>query len=168
MLFRSFDRICKNLGPPEDLHSQLNGPKTLTSSTRSLAEDSELHLEIARLWQTDDLSRAERAYLEASRLNEASGKAEPRLLNNLGTIHQLAGRLDQARSTYENALTTAASLDSGAGEQMTTSILYNLARVYEEQGEEGMAKEAYDKLLARHPEYVDGMSFHETSFHYGY
>ena len=56
-----FDRICKNLGLPEDLHSQLNGPKTLTSSTRSLAEDSELHLEIARLWQTDDLSRAERA-----------------------------------------------------------------------------------------------------------
>ena len=163
-----FDRICKNLGLPEDLHSQLNGPKTLTSSTRSLAEDSELHLEIARLWQTDDLSRAERAYLEASRLNEASGKAEPRLLNNLGTIHQLAGRLDQARSTYENALTTAASLDSGAGEQMTTSILYNLARVYEEQGEEGMAKEAYDKLLARHPEYVDGMSLHETPFHYDY
>lgn len=154
-----FDRICKTLGLPEDLHPQLNGPKALTSSTRTLAEDSELHLEIARLWQTDDLARAERAYLEASRLNDDAGKAEPRLLNNLGTIHHLAGRLDQARSTYENALTTAASLNSGAGEHMTTSILYNLARVYEEQSEEGMAKEAYDKLLARHPEYVDGKRY---------
>jgi RNA polymerase-associated protein CTR9 len=39
---------------------------------------------------------------------------------------------------------------------MSTSMLYNLARVYEDGGDVAMAKEAYDKLLARHPEYVDG------------
>jgi RNA polymerase-associated protein CTR9 len=35
-------------------------------------------------------------------------------------------------------------------------MLYNLARVYEDAGDGVMAKEAYDKLLSRHPEYVDG------------
>jgi RNA polymerase-associated protein CTR9 len=40
---------------------------------------------------------------------------------------------------------------------MSTTILYNLARIYEDQGEISMAKEAFDKLLSQHPEYVDGM-----------
>ncbi|CAL1706150.1 unnamed protein product [Somion occarium] len=150
-----FDRVCKTLGLPEDTHPQLNGAKLLTAPTRTIAEDSELHLEIARLWQVENLDKAERAYQEALRLNEAAGRAEPRLSNNLGAIHQLAGRLDQARVMYESALTTAAALESNAGEGMSTSILYNLARVYEEQGAESMAKEAYEKLLTRHPEYVD-------------
>ncbi|KAG1763429.1 hypothetical protein EV702DRAFT_1157860 [Suillus placidus] len=33
---------------------------------------------------------------------------------------------------------------------MSTSMLYNLARVYKDGGDVAMAKEAYDKLLARH------------------
>ena len=57
---------------------------------------------------------------------------------------------------YETALTEASAIEGSAGEGMATTILYNLARVYEDQGETNLAKEAYDKLLARHPEYTDG------------
>ncbi|KAG8841217.1 hypothetical protein FRB91_005238 [Serendipita sp. 411] len=38
---------------------------------------------------------------------------------------------------------------------VSTTVLYNLARIYEDQGDMSMAKEAYDKLLQRHPEYID-------------
>lgn len=70
---------------------------------------------------------------------------------------------------YERALTGVSALSGSAagvkgadGEAMSTSILYNLARMYEDVGEHTMAGEAYDKLLERHPEYVDGR-FHLLS-----
>ena len=116
-----------------------------------------MHTEIARLWQSEELERTERALSDAVRLSQANGQVDPRILNNLGALHHLQGRLDQARNMYETALTNASGSESDAGESMSTSILYNLARVYEDQGEDTMARTAYEKLLTRHPEYVDGM-----------
>jgi RNA polymerase-associated protein CTR9 len=98
-----------------------------------------------------------RALREALRISEAGGQVDPRLLNNLGALYHLEGNLGEARGMYESALTSAAGLGPEVGEGMSTSMLYNLARVYEDTGDEVMAKEAYDKLLSRHPEYVDGM-----------
>ncbi|KAG1889868.1 hypothetical protein F4604DRAFT_1707232 [Suillus subluteus] len=71
---------------------------------------------------------------------------DPRLLNNMGALQHMEGNLAESRALYEDSLTKAASLGPDVGEGMSTSMLYNLARVYED---------AYDKLLARHPEYVD-------------
>ncbi|KAL7281504.1 hypothetical protein ACG7TL_004819 [Trametes sanguinea] len=151
-----FDRVCKAIGTPGDGPAQANGhSQALTSSARKLGEDSEMFIEIAKLYQDESLEKLERAYKQAVRINENSGKTEPRLVNNLGALRHMEGHLDEARSLYETSLTHAAGLDSSAAEAMSTSILYNLARVYEDQGEEPKAREAYDKLLARHPEYVD-------------
>ncbi len=47
-------------------------------------------------------------------------------------------------------------LGPDTGEGMSTSILYNLCPSLRDQGEDGLAKDAYEKLLSRHPEYVDG------------
>ena len=83
---------------------------------------------------------------------------EPRLLNNLTVLKHLEGDVGGARGLYETALTTATGLGAEEGEGVATTILYNLAITYEDQHETGIAKEAYDKLLYRHPEYVDGIS----------
>lgn len=130
---------------------------TPTQVSRALRDDLEMHVEMARLWQGENIERAFRSLAEALRVSEGQGKVDPRLLNNLGVMHQLEGRLPEARSCYEKSLTSVSSLGSDFGE-MSTSILYNLARVYEEQEEDTLAKDAYEKLLSRHPEYVDGMS----------
>ncbi|KAI0948961.1 hypothetical protein AcW1_008691 [Taiwanofungus camphoratus] len=151
-----FDQVSKTLGLPEDTHSQLNGhSQSLSRAARKIAEDMEMHAEIAKLWQGESLERMERAMQEAFRISEANGRPDPRLINNLGVLQHLESKSDVARSMYENALTHAAGLGPEVAESMSTSILYNLARVYEEQGQDVMAKEAYDKLLDRHPEYVD-------------
>ncbi|CDO69163.1 hypothetical protein BN946_scf185042.g65 [Trametes cinnabarina] len=151
-----FDKVCKAIATPGDGSTPVNGhSQALTSSARKLGEDAEMFIEIAKLYQDESLETMERAYKQALRNNEVSGKTEPRLVNNLGALRHLEGHFDEARSLYETSLTHAAGLDSSAAEAMSTSILYNLARVYEDQGEEAKAKEAYDKLLARHPEYVD-------------
>ncbi|TCD66299.1 hypothetical protein EIP91_001545 [Steccherinum ochraceum] len=152
-----YDRVSRALRLPEDPHSQLNGHqhKALTSSGRNIAEDLEVHIEMARLWQGENSDKVERALTEALRISEAGGKPDPRLVNNLGALKHLDGKLDQARAMYETAITHASMMEGGKGEGMSTSILYNLARVYEDEGNETMAREAYDKLLTRHPEYVD-------------
>ena len=153
-----YDRVCKMLSLPEQAHQPLNGQTaTLTRSHRRVAEDVELHAEIAKLFYQEDLGRVERAYQEAVRLCEAAGRTDPRLINNLSALRHLTGHLDEARSMYERALTDASGQGTRESDSMATSILYNLARVYEDQGEDTMAKDAYEKLLSRHPEYVDGV-----------
>ncbi|KAI5981572.1 hypothetical protein EDD15DRAFT_2109696, partial [Pisolithus albus] len=94
------------------------------------------------------------ALREALWISEASGQIDPRLLNNLGALQHMDCHLDTAQSMCEAALTKAASISGSSGEAMSTSILYNLARLYEDKEDLVMAKEAYDKLLTRHPEYA--------------
>ncbi|RPD78632.1 RNA polymerase II-associated protein [Lentinus tigrinus ALCF2SS1-7] len=151
-----FDRVTKALGAVGDPLAQTNGhTQGLSSSARKLGEDTEMYIEIAKLYQDENHERMERAYKQALHNSEASGSPDPRLVNNLAALEHLHEHLDEARNLYEQALTHAATLDQSMAEAMSTSILYNLARVYEDQGETAKAKEAYDKLLARHPEYID-------------
>jgi RNA polymerase-associated protein CTR9 len=154
-----FDRVMKGL-ETEDTRTNGNGNghanNGLSMAARRINDDVDMHAEIARLWQGESLDRMGRALKEGLRISEASGRVGPRLLNNLGALYHLEGNLSEARVMYEGALTSAAGLGPEIGEGMSTSILYNLARVYEDGGDEVIAQEAYEKLLARHPEYVDG------------
>ncbi|KIP06107.1 hypothetical protein PHLGIDRAFT_107356 [Phlebiopsis gigantea 11061_1 CR5-6] len=151
-----FDRVIKTLYLPEQTHQPLNGQGTLlTRSQRRIAEDVELHAEIAKLFYQEDIGKVERAFQEAVRLSDLTGRTDPRLLNNLGALRYLSGHSEEARVLYERALTDASSQGTRESDSMATSLLYNLARVYEDQGEGAKAKEAYEKLLSRHPEYVD-------------
>ncbi|KAF7357881.1 Tetratricopeptide repeat protein 1 [Mycena venus] len=146
-----FDRVTKVL-EAEDARVNGHGPSRVS---RSIGNDIDMHAEIARLWQGENLDRVGKSLTEALRISEASGQTDPRLLNNLGALLQLDGKLADAREKYESALQVTAGLNSEGAEAMSTSILYNLARVYEEEGLDDMAKDAYEKLLLRHPEYVD-------------
>lgn len=155
-----YDRVARALNLPEQAHAPVNSHTTtlsLTRSQRKLAEDIHMHVEIAKLWYEDDTPRVERALNEAFQLSEADGTVDPRLINNIGALAHLSKRYDVARTMYERALTDATTQSTPNNEKASTSILYNLARVYEDQGEDSLAKDAYDKLLSRHPEYVDGM-----------
>ncbi|KAL0956914.1 hypothetical protein HGRIS_003018 [Hohenbuehelia grisea] len=127
-----------------------------TRGYRAVMEDLEVHIEIAKLWQGESLERVDKSLKEALRIGQATGKLDPRLLNNIGALRHMEGDLTEARRLYEASLTSASTLGANVADGASTSILYNLSRVYEEQGEDAMAKDAYEKLLSRHPEYVDG------------
>lgn len=152
----AFDRVSKTI-ELEDVRN--GGNQALSRAARSVVEDLDMHIEIARLWQGENLERMGRALNDALRISKARGQVDPRLLNNLGALQHLDGNLAEARTVYESALTSASSLPAEAGANMSISILYNLARVYEDAGDDTRATDAYEKLLSRHPEYVDGMSF---------
>ena len=156
-----FEKVTKELHLPEDsarASTSTNGagPSLPNKSARNLAEDVEMHMEIAKLWQDDGVDIVKYAVQEALRINEAAHRADPKLMNNLGVLDHLDGNLQQARAAYEQALTSNAAAALPDSDAVSTTILYNLARVYEGQGELDRAQEAYEKLLAHHPEYVDG------------
>ncbi|PPQ73427.1 hypothetical protein CVT24_008133 [Panaeolus cyanescens] len=144
-----FDRVISGIEAEE---TRSKGSSSTPRTSRGISEDVEMHIEIARLWQGESLQKMGKAMKEALRVAK---QKDARLVNNIGVLHQLEGRLAEAQAMYEDALVTATSLAPEAAEGLSTTVLYNLARVYEERGEETAAKEAYDKLLARHPEYVD-------------
>ncbi|KAI0032889.1 hypothetical protein K488DRAFT_70271 [Vararia minispora EC-137] len=118
--------------------------------SRALRDDAEMYVEIARLWRGESLEKTARMLRLAAR-----ERTEPRLANDLAVLAHLEGRASDARTMYESALTAASGLGGEEGEGAATTILYNLARAYEDVGEEERAREAYEKLLGRHPEYVD-------------
>lgn len=148
-----FDRVSKTL----ELEDAGANGSLIIKTSRGIAEDIEMHAEIARLWQDENLERMGKALKEALRISQTLEDIDPRLVNNIGVLHHLEGHLVEAQSMYENALTNAASMSSDAAEGLSTTVLYNLARVYEDEGEEKLATDAYEKLLSRHPEYIDGM-----------
>lgn len=146
-----FDRVAKAL-ELEDARA-----RGQSKVSRGIADDIEMHVEIASLWQGENLERMGKALKDALKISQASSNVDSRLINNSGVLHYFEGNLNEARSMYESALTSATALTSDIAEGLSTTALYNLARVYEEEGEENLAKDAYDKLLSRHPEYIDGM-----------
>lgn len=151
-----FDRVYRAIEQSEDAAAQNgNASRSEPPLSRAVVDDVEMHIEFARLLQSENLERTGKIFAEAVRVGEEAGRVDPRLLNNLGVVSHLESRFGEARIMYENALVGASALGTEA-EAMSTSVLYNLARVYEDLNEEGKAMEAYEKLLERHPEYVDG------------
>jgi RNA polymerase-associated protein CTR9 len=148
----TFEHITKVI----EANEQQANDGRVSRSIRTLGEDMEMHLEIARLWQHDSTDKMARGLKEALRISQSLGISDCRIINNLAALKHTEGEWDLARSMYEDALQTASASEVSGQEDVPTTILYNLARVYEAQDEIDMAGDAYDKLLQRHPEYVDG------------
>jgi RNA polymerase-associated protein CTR9 len=147
-----YDKVLKGIDLPE--FTSLNPSYTVT---RLFGTDVDMFVEMSKLWQGDNLDRTSKLLKEALRNSEVTdGKVDPRILNNLGVLAHLEGKFANAREFYERALTSVASASGKDTEYVSTSMLFNLARVYEDQGEDNLAKDAYEKLLSRHPEYADG------------
>jgi len=151
-----FDRVYRTIEQHEDGATRNgNASRSEPPPTRVVTDDVEMHIEFSRLLQSENLDRTGKIFREAVRISEEAGRVDPRLLNNLGVVSHLESRFEEARIMYENALVGASALGAEA-EAMSTSVLYNLARVYEDLNDDAKAMEAYEKLLDRHPEYVDG------------
>lgn len=156
-----YERVMKVLdGSPQGaLSDQVKTANRALRSIKSLREDVEMHVEISSLWQRENAERASSALLEAIRINSTktpSVVSTSKLRNNLAVLKHLSAAFSEARACYEEALPATLSEGTAEAETSSVTILYNLARVYEDLAEYNMARDAYVKLLSRHPEYIDG------------
>jgi RNA polymerase-associated protein CTR9 len=95
---------------------------------------------------------------EEARLEKSKAHLPPGLLNNIACFQFLAEKYHEAAANFQLGLNACMNADAEgnvASDQLVTTISYNLARSYEGSGLLDEAKEVYEGLIARHPEYVD-------------
>ncbi|KAH9442111.1 hypothetical protein MJO28_014950 [Puccinia striiformis f. sp. tritici] len=129
---------------------------------REVASDPDLYIEIARLSCDTDINRALKAYRQSLTVREDLGKSIPAmLLNNIGVLEWKNGNLTEAQERIESALAATASAVVGdetereINERTAVCMLFNLGVICEQANDKEKAKDIYERILARHPEYVD-------------
>lgn len=83
----------------------------------------------------------------------------PQLLSNIGCFEYQVEKYEDAKVTFQAALNACVKLSDKDKQldtdPLVTSISYNLARAYEASGSLEEAKQVYEGLLTRHPDYTD-------------
>ena len=96
---------------------------------------------------------------EATRQSMKREMLSPQLLNNIACFHFQSDKLSLAREYFQAALNASVSIrerdETVDTDALVSTISYNLARTYEAQNIDQQAKEIYDGLLERHPDYTD-------------
>lgn len=158
----------------EDVQKAWRDPK------KKVVRDQSVLLNLARLYEADHPEKSLKCLEEVEQMeieeipqedypedleDEAEIQAAlrellpPQLLNNMGCFHFQAERFVRARELFQaalNACVKAASRDETIDtDALVTSISYNLGRCYESENMLDEAKDVYENLLKRHPDYVD-------------
>jgi RNA polymerase-associated protein CTR9 len=157
----------------EDVQKAWKDPK------RKLTADPSVLLNLARLYETEYpekslkcLEEVEQIELdgipeedypdiedEADLKNALRELLPPQLLNNMACFHYQAERYLRARELFQAALqgcVKAADRDESIDtDALVTSISYNLGRTYEAEGMLNEAKDVFEGLQKRHPNYID-------------
>ncbi|KAH7386905.1 hypothetical protein DE146DRAFT_768654 [Phaeosphaeria sp. MPI-PUGE-AT-0046c] len=140
----------------EDVQKAWRDPK------KKAVRDQSVLLNLARLWKlrrshkrtTPKTSKGRRRFKRP-----CENCYPPQLLNNMGCFHFQAERFARARELFQaalNACVKAATRDETIDtDALVTSISYNLGRCYESENMLDEAKDVYENLLKRHPDYVD-------------
>lgn len=148
-------RIKKPGAAPQD-------PGIMPPRIREVASDPDLYIDIARLSTDTDIGRALKGYCQSLTVRKDLDKSIPAMLfNNIGVLEWKNGNLREAQEQIESALAATASAVVGdesereTNERAAVCMLYNLGVVCEDTGEKEKAKDIYERILLRHPEYVD-------------
>jgi RNA polymerase-associated protein CTR9 len=147
-----------------ETYRRAKGKKEDMAALRGVANDPLVFVQLAKLWQTENLEKAVAAYQTAieihSRLHAGQDQNDDlaglKMSNNLATLYMLQGNVDGAMQMYEQVVATLGEPTGKAQENFRTTLLYNLGRSYENSNDVVRASEAYETLLASHPEYVNG------------
>jgi RNA polymerase-associated protein CTR9 len=110
------------------------------------------------------------SYIAAEKVMKNASESIPmELYVNLGALQHRVGKLEEAIYCFETALTLIDQQAHGTADnkgnvskdhyptptQANVTILYNLGRVFEEQGQRQKAIKLYDSILTRFPKYID-------------
>lgn len=153
-----------------ETYRRAKGTKEDMAALRGVANDPLVFVQLAKLWQTESLDKAVAAYQTAieihSRLRASKDQTDSdehdltglKMSNNLATLYMLQGNVDGAMQMYEQVVASLGQATGKAQENFRSTLLYNLGRAYEDSNDVVRASEAYQSLLATHPEYVNGKS----------
>ncbi|KAL7422109.1 protein required for normal CLN1 and CLN2 G1 cyclin expression [Cryptotrichosporon argae] len=136
---------------------------------RGVAEDADVFVELARLWQDESLEKAVAAYQTAVRIKSDAELADTetetqgrkpdypaiRMAGNLGTLYALQGESEAAGRQFQESLQKIATDESKDAEVLKTVLAYNLGRAFEDGSDGVRATQWFRDVLRRHPEHFE-------------
>ena len=166
------DELARNKATARDmlteLHAHVNSAVSEEDRARlrGAEDDADIFLDLAKLWQNENLEIAIGAYQTAVSgvSDEDEGAVDLRTVkmeSNLGVLFQLQGNVETAERMYQEALTKVANEESKESEALRTVLAYNLGRACEEKGDREQATKWYRDVLRQHPEHMECKSARE-------
>lgn len=138
---------------------------TEEDSLRGLGNEAETFIELAKIWEKDNLQKSSEAYERAYTLRSQQGLSIPiEMLNNVAVLTARRGNIANAKSYLLQAVERLTSGESNTPdfrikkvniEQHGCTIKYNLGRLLEDMGEHQEARRLYKEVLIEHPEYFE-------------
>ncbi|WVO21784.1 uncharacterized protein IAS62_003097 [Cryptococcus decagattii] len=142
--------------------------RNMLTELRGVGSDSDVFVDLAKLWQGENVEKAIGAYQTALSIitdNDLESAHEPgldspnftalRLSDNLAALYHLEGNVETAERMYQEALQKVAIREGKEAEILKTVLAYNLGRAYEEGGDHAKAAQWYRDVLRQHPEHVE-------------
>ncbi|WVR04975.1 hypothetical protein IAU60_001987 [Kwoniella sp. DSM 27419] len=171
----SSDEVAKNRTTARNMlgevHALVSSAETDEdwAKLRGVGSDADIFVDLAKLWQGESLEKAISAYQTAVSIKsdsqlEAAGESQPLappdmksigMSDNLGALFQLQGNVETAERMYQEALQKIASDEGKEAEVLKTVLAYNLARAYEEGGDNVKAAQWFRNVLRQHPEHME-------------
>ncbi|TYJ55344.1 hypothetical protein B9479_003959 [Cryptococcus floricola] len=167
------DEVLKNRaqarGMLEEVHNLVASAESEEdwAKLRGVGTDADVFVDLAKLWQGEDVDKAIGAYQTAlsiisdNDLQTTSTELQPpnltalRLSDNLGALYHLQGNVETAERMYQEALQKIQGESGKEAEVLKTVLAYNLGRAYEEGGDSFKAAGWYRDVLRQHPEHVE-------------
>ncbi|KAH8080146.1 Pol II transcription elongation factor [Filobasidium floriforme] len=144
--------------------------ETRVHALRDLIDDPLIFVQLAKMWQHENVEKAIEAYQTAIEIHGRvkGNKGESvidleahtrdlsglQMSNNLGALYLGQKNVDEAMQMFEQMLEDLGEVTNEEEKTLQTVLLYNLGRAYEEAKENVKADEVFTGLLARHPEHL--------------
>ncbi|TIB72226.1 Sec63-domain-containing protein [Wallemia mellicola] len=138
---------------------------TEEGSLRGLGNEAETFIELAKIWEKDNLQKSSEAYERAYTLRSQQGLSIPiEMLNNVAVLTARRGNVANAKAYLLQAVERLTNGESNTPdfrikkvniEQHSCTIKYNLGRLLEDMGDHQEARRLYNEVLIEHPEYFE-------------
>lgn len=175
-------------GSKEDKSTELKKATALLEAVRlawkdpkrNVIPDSSLLICLARLYEAEQPEKSLQCLLQVQQIamdviaeetnldeteeeevrnTKLKEQLPPQLLNNIGCFQYQSEKFEQARVTFQTALTSCVRLgekiEALANDALVTTTSYNLARTYEAAGLFDEARQVFEGILIRHADYTD-------------
>lgn len=162
-----FDQVERIFSLAQDTISP-EGEKILgipmTERISEVANDPELFIEIGKIY-SEDFKKSLKSFKKAEKIikEELKEMVPPRLLNNIAVLEIIFENYGEAQEGFEIAVTEVGKAVGEAGGVLTeeldgliTALTFNLGVISEILGEKDEARGSFERVLAQHPEFVDG------------
>ncbi|KAL1916967.1 uncharacterized protein VTP21DRAFT_5164 [Calcarisporiella thermophila] len=151
-------------GDKQKAYDYFNKVVSIVHENQLQLDDPAMLVELGLTQEETDTKKSVKALQAAANIYEENqGWVAPELLNNIGALSHMEGRLDSAEVYYKRALESYEQLRREQEENfplsetegMWVTITYNLARLAEERQDTTRAMSLYQRILDQYGTYID-------------